>query len=56
VFFTTKQNIAHNRKIISRVDAYLHIQEFKELCFKEISMVLQELLPNGGIEWRFEKK
>jgi len=55
VFFTAKQNIAHHRQIISRVDAYLLIQEFKQRCFEEISSVLQVLLPEDGFEWRFEK-
>ncbi len=56
VFFTTKNNLSHNRKIISRVNAYVAIQDFKQQCFKEITLVLQELLPDGGIEWRFDKK
>jgi hypothetical protein len=56
VFFTTKQNLSHHRKIISRVDAYVSIQEFKQKCFKEITELLQNLLPQDGIEWRFDKK
>ena len=56
VFFTTKINQQYRGKTISRIDAYLEIQGFKQQCFKEISSVLQELLPDNGIEWRFEKK
>ena len=56
VFFTTKNNLSYRRKVISRVDAYVSIQDFKQKCFKEITQVLQELLPDAGIEWRFDKK
>ena len=56
VFFTTKSNQQYRGKVISRIEAYLDIQDFKQRCFKEISTVLQVLLPSDGIEWRFDKK
>lgn len=56
VFFTSKNNLSHNGKLISRVNGYVAIQDFKQQCFKEITEVLQELLPDAGIEWRFDKK
>lgn len=56
VFFTTKLNINYRNKTISRIDAYLEIQKFKQQAFKEISDVLQTLLPDQNIEWRFEHK
>lgn len=56
VFFTQKQNQQYRGKTISRINAYLEIQDFKQRCFKEISTVLQVLLPSDGIEWRFDKK
>lgn len=55
VFFTTKANQQYNGKVISRINAYIEIQDFKQQCFKEITSILQELLPSEGIEWRFEK-
>jgi len=56
IFFTSKINQNHNGQVFSRVKAYLLIQEFKQQCFKEITKVLEELMPEDGIEWRFEKK
>ena len=55
IFFTQLKNQQYKGKVITRIDAYLEIQEFKQQCFKEISQVLQVLLPNDGMEWRFEK-
>ena len=56
VFFTKRMNITYKNKTISQIDAYLKIQDFKQQTFKEISLVLQVLLPEQNIEWRFEHK
>ena len=56
IFFTSKHNQQYKNKTISRIQAYLDIQDFKQRCFKEISEVLQDLLPQDNIEWRFDKK
>lgn len=56
VFFTTKMNQHYNGKTISRIEAYLKIQEFKQQCYTEITHILQLLLPDNGIEWRMVTK
>lgn len=56
VYHTDKRSDIYNNKIYNRHDAYLTIQDFKKECFKKISIALEQINPQQGIEWRLMTK
>jgi hypothetical protein len=54
-YYSIKQTDIYNNKVYTKPKAFMTLQKFKQKCFKEITIALQLILPNSGIQWRLIK-